>query len=72
MPKADLPGAIAAHGVAYNLSRTVGPALGGFAIVHFGVSTPLWAFVVANLGVIAALIWWRAPSRRRRRCRPSA
>ncbi len=61
VPKAELPGAIAAHGVGYNLSRTVGPALGGFIIVRYGMATPLWAFVVANLGVIASLIWWRGP-----------
>ena len=61
VPKSDLPGAIAANGVAYNLSRTVGPALGGFVIVNVGMSTPFWAFVAANLGVIAALLWWRAP-----------
>jgi MFS family permease len=63
VPKSDLPGAIAANGVAYNVSRTVGPALGGLAIVNFGVSTPFWAFVAANLGVIAALLWWRAPAK---------
>jgi MFS family permease len=61
VPKSDLPEAMAANGVAYNLSRTLGPALGGFAIVNFGISTPFWAFVAANLGVIAALLWWRAP-----------
>ena len=71
VPKADLPGAIAAHGVGYNLSRTVGPALGGFIIVHYGMATPLWAFVVANLGVIASLIWWRGPCKQTGRCRPS-
>ncbi|MBV8723458.1 MAG: MFS transporter [Candidatus Eremiobacteraeota bacterium] len=59
VPKSDLSGAIAANGVAYNVSRTVGPALGGFIIMNFGVSTPFWAFVAANLGVIAALLWWR-------------
>ncbi len=61
VPKSDLPEAMAANGVAYNLSRTVGPALGGFAIVNFGMSTPFWALVATNLGVIAALLWWRAP-----------
>jgi predicted MFS family arabinose efflux permease/quinol monooxygenase YgiN len=66
VPKQDLPGAIAANGVGYNLSRTIGPALGGFVIVHFGVSTPFWAFVVANLGVIGALMWWRGPPRKQR------
>ena len=71
VPKQDLAGAVAAHGVGYNLSRTVGPALGGFVIVHFGMATPLWAFVAANFAVIAALSWWKgacqetgAPARR--------
>lgn len=63
VPKSDLPGAVAANGAAYNLSRTVGPALGGFVIVNFGMSTPFWAFVVANLSVIAALFWWRTPGK---------
>jgi MFS family permease len=59
VPKQDLAGAVAAHGVGYNLSRTVGPALGGFVIMHFGMATPLWAFVAANFAVIAALSWWK-------------
>jgi len=63
VPKSDLPEAIAANGVAYNLSRTVGPALGGLAIVTFGMSTPFWAFAAANLAVIAALLWLRTPAR---------
>ncbi len=32
------PGAIAAHSVGYNLSRTIGPALGGFIIAKYGSS----------------------------------
>ena len=59
--KSDLPGAMAANGVGYNLSRTIGPALSGFVIANFGVSMPFWAFVAANLVVIAALLWWRGP-----------
>ena len=59
VPRSDLPGAIAANGVGYNVSRTVGPALCGFVISNFGMSTPFWAFVAANLGVITALMWWR-------------
>jgi MFS family permease len=61
VPRSGLAEAIAANGVAYNLSRTVGPALGGFAIVNFGISTPFWAFAAANLAVIAALVWLRTP-----------
>ena len=33
VPKPVIPGAMAAHSVGYNLSRTLGPALGGFIIV---------------------------------------
>jgi MFS family permease len=63
VPKPEIPGAIAAHGVGYNISRTVGPALGGLLILRFGLVTPFWIFVAANLAVIAALTWWRAPAR---------
>ena len=65
VPKPVIPGAIAAHSVGYNLSRTLGPALGGFIIVRYGAAAPLWIFVGANLAVIAALTWWRAPGRQR-------
>src|SRR5271154_567738 len=63
VPKPEIPGAIAAHGVGYNLGRTVGPALGGLLILKFGLVAPFWIFIAANLAVIAALTWWRAPAR---------
>ena len=63
VPKPLIPGAIAAHSVGYNLSRTIGPALGGFIILNYGAAAPLWIFVGANLAVIAALTWWRGPTR---------
>lgn len=65
VPKPVMPGAMAAHSVGYNLSRTLGPALGGFIIVRYGAAAPLWIFVGANLLVVAALTWWRAPGRQR-------
>ena len=40
---------MAAHSVGYNLSRTLGPALGGFIIVRYGAATALSIFVGANL-----------------------
>ena len=63
VPKPSIPAAIAANGVGYNISRTIGPALGGLIIVKFGVAAPFWIFVAANLAVIAALTWWRAPAK---------
>ncbi len=65
VPKPDLPGAIAAQGVAYNLSRTLGPALGGLVITKLGVSAPLWAFAATNLGVVATLVCWRCPRKKK-------
>src|SRR6185437_2771130 len=64
VPKPLIPGAIAAHSVGYNLSRIIGPALGGLIIAGYGAAAPLWIFTAANLAVIAALTWWRAPARR--------
>ena len=63
--KADLDSAIAINNASYNVSRAVGPALGGLAIATFGIAVPFWCFCVGNVAVLAALIWWRAPRRAR-------
>jgi predicted MFS family arabinose efflux permease len=61
VPRRELDSAVAANSVGFNLSRAVGPALGGFVIAVFGISTPFWVFVASNIGIIAALLWWRSP-----------
>jgi MFS family permease len=61
VPREELGGAIAANSVGFNLSRAVGPALGGVAIAALGIAIPFWIFCVSNFGIIAALFWWRAP-----------
>lgn len=58
----ELPGVMAANGIGYNLSRAVGPALGGFAINRLGVSAPFAFLVAANIAVWWALKRWRPPS----------
>ncbi|HLW91225.1 MAG TPA: MFS transporter [Roseiarcus sp.] len=60
----ELDGATAANSVGYNLSRAVGPALGGVAIATLGIAAPFWIFGIFGVGVIAALLWWRP----RRKC----
>jgi MFS family permease len=60
-PRRDLDSAIAANSVGYSLSRAVGPALGGIVIAALGIAAPFWAFWASNLGVVAALLWWRPP-----------
>jgi predicted MFS family arabinose efflux permease len=63
VPKADLPSAVAANSVGINVSRAIGPALGGVIIAAFGIASPFWLDAVSNIGVVAALVWWRAPAR---------
>jgi MFS family permease len=63
VPKPDLPSAVAANSVGINVSRAVGPALGGVIIGTLGIAAPFWLDAFSNVGVIAALIWWHAPSK---------
>ena len=63
VPRHDLDAATAANTVGYNLSRAVGPALGGLVIAWAGVAAPYWIYAISNVFVVAALIWWRPPRR---------
>ena len=63
VPKPDLPSAVAANSVGINVSRAVGPALGGVIVGSLGIAAPFWLDAFSNVGVIAALIWWRAPKK---------
>ncbi len=59
VPRKDLAAAVTANGVGVNVSRAIGPAVGGAAIAGLGIASPFVVNAVSNLGVIAALIWWR-------------
>jgi MFS family permease len=62
VPKANLTSAVAANSVGVNISRAIGPALGGAAIAGLGIVSPFWINAISNLGVLGALLWWRRPS----------
>ncbi|MFL9500390.1 MULTISPECIES: MFS transporter [Rhodopseudomonas] len=51
VPKRDLHVAIAANSVGFNLSRAIGPALGGALTAAFGITAPFWINAVNNLEV---------------------
>jgi MFS family permease len=61
VPKEELPAAISANSVGFNLSRAVGPALAGVIIGPLGIAAPFVINAVSNLGVIGVLIRWREP-----------
>jgi MFS family permease len=63
VPKSDLPSAVAANSVGINVSRAIGPALGGVIVGAVGIAAPFWLDAISNIGVVAALIWWRAPTK---------
>ena len=62
--KQDLAPAIAANSVGMNISRAIGPAIGGAIILGFGIAAPFWLNAVSNIGVIGVLIWWHSPQTR--------
>jgi MFS family permease len=59
VPSEDLAPALSADSVGINISRAVGPALGGLITTALGIAAPFWANGFSNLGVIGALAWWR-------------
>jgi predicted MFS family arabinose efflux permease len=61
VPRQDLPPAVAANSVGINISRAVGPALGGVITAAAGIAAPFWINAASNLAIVAALLWWRSP-----------
>jgi MFS family permease len=61
--KHELDDAIAISNASYNVSRAVGPAIGGLAIAAISLDFPFWFYGATNSLVVAALLWWRAPRR---------
>jgi MFS family permease len=55
----DLPAAIALGGVAFNLARAVGPALGGLATASIGPGMVFLVNAASFLAVLAVLATWR-------------
>ena len=67
MPKQDLNAAVAANSVGVNVSRAVGPALGGIMVAQIGITAPFWFNAFSNAAVIGALFWWHSPRGRDQR-----
>jgi len=65
VPAEDLTPAITANSVGVNISRAIGPALGGAITVAAGIAAPFWINAVANLGTLGALLRWHPPAERK-------
>ncbi|ABD04900.1 conserved hypothetical protein [Rhodopseudomonas palustris HaA2] len=64
VPKEHLASAVASNGVGINVSRAIGPALGGVVIGVAGIAAPFWINALSNFAVIGALLWWRPAAKR--------
>ena len=63
VPREDLPAAVALNSVGFNLSRSVGPAIGGAIVAAAGAAAAFAVNTVSYLAMIAALIRWRPEPR---------
>jgi predicted MFS family arabinose efflux permease len=63
VPRTDLASAVALNSVGINVSRAIGPALGGAVIAALGLAAPFFLNAFSFLAVIGALIWWPQPPR---------
>ena len=63
VPRSDLPSAVSLNSLGINISRAVGPAIGGLLVSAFGYGPPFWIDAFSNVGVLGALVWWKSPPR---------
>ncbi|MBB3899255.1 MFS transporter [Roseococcus suduntuyensis] len=59
VPRADLGAAVALNSMGINVSRAIGPALGGLILATLGVAATYLVDALSYVIVIAALLWWR-------------
>jgi MFS family permease len=59
VPRAELRAAVALNSMGVNVSRAIGPALGGLSLASLGVAETYLIDAATYLVVVAALLWWR-------------
>jgi MFS family permease len=59
VPRAQIPSAVMANAVGFNLARSLGPAIGGVIVAAVGAAVSFIVNAVSYLGIIATLLWWR-------------
>ncbi len=64
VPRGDLPNAIALNSAQFNLSRVLGPTLGGYAMALFGVAGNFLLNAISFFAVLLALFRIRYPEPR--------
>lgn len=57
----DVAGAVSLNSMGFNLTRSVGPAIGGFIVAFGGAAAAFMANAASYVALIAALLKWDAP-----------
>jgi len=60
VPRGQLRSALALNSMGFNVSRAIGPAVGGVVLASAGVAVNFLADALSYLAVIAAFWWWKA------------
>ncbi|MDB5384883.1 MAG: transporter [Planctomycetaceae bacterium] len=61
VPRAEVSAAVALNGVSVNISRAVGPAIGGALVAAFGAEAAFLLNALSFIGVVVVLALWRNP-----------
>ena len=59
VPREQVPAAVMANGMSFNMMRSIGPALGGLIIVAAGASAAFAMNALSYVALIVALLLWR-------------
>lgn len=62
VPKKDLMNAVALNSAAFNLTKVVGPSVGGLLIVAFGAAGNFFVQSIAYMGVLVSIYWMVIPA----------
>ena len=61
VPKEDLMNAVALNSAAFNMTKVIGPSIGGLLIAVFGAGGNFFVQSAAYVGVLLSLYWMSAP-----------
>ncbi len=59
VPRADLPGAVTLNSVGFNITRSVGPAIGGIIVAAAGAAAAFAVNTLSYFALIFALLRWK-------------
>ncbi|TIO47887.1 MAG: MFS transporter, partial [Mesorhizobium sp.] len=59
VPRAKVPAAIALNSMGFNITRSVGPAIGGIIVAAAGAAAAFAANAISYIGLIVVLFRWK-------------